>query len=108
MSGLLRLEVTEGPCAGAEVERAGAITVGRSRHVDLLLREDSKVSALHATVAPFKGQWFIEDHSSTNGTYVNGEQVEQCPLRDGDQVSLGRSTLRVHWVEEESCPPTSR
>ncbi|MCA8924251.1 MAG: FHA domain-containing protein [Planctomycetes bacterium] len=108
MSGTLKLEVVEGPCQGATVCRRGGITVGRSRHADLLLRDDSKVSALHATLAPLRGQWFIEDHGSTNGTYVNGERVEQCPLRDGDTISIGRSELVVQWVDDEegSCPPT--
>lgn len=104
----LRLEVTGGPCAGVAIEKRTAITVGRSRHVDLTLRDDSKVSALHATLSPFKGQWFVEDHGSTNGTFVNGERIEQCPLRSGDRLEIGRCKLVVvTWVDEESeCPPT--
>ncbi|MFN8567488.1 MAG: FHA domain-containing protein [Kouleothrix sp.] len=34
-------------------------------------------------------RFWISDLGSTNGTFVNGEQVEEKALRDGDVVSLG-------------------
>lgn len=35
----------------------------------------------------------LVDKGSTNGTFVNGQQVGQVRLVDGSRVSLGRTTM---------------
>jgi pSer/pThr/pTyr-binding forkhead associated (FHA) protein len=39
------------------------------------------------------GQRILDDRSS-NGTFVNGQRVEQADLHDGDVIALGRVVLR--------------
>ena len=73
------------------------LTVGRGLNNDVIL-EDTRVSRNHAQLRYRSRRFWITDLSSTNGTYVNGEQVEERALRDGDVISLGG--LEVAFKEE--------
>ena len=56
------------------------------------------VSRRHAPVHQQKSQFFIEDLGSANGTFLNGQRLTPYlphPLRDGDEVQLGRVRLRI-------------
>jgi hypothetical protein len=56
------------------------------------------VSRRHARVHQQKAQFFIEDLGSANGTFLNGQRLTPYlphPLRDGDEVQLGRVRLRI-------------
>ncbi len=54
--------------------------------------DDARVSWRHATIA-WNGQgWGLEDHGSTNGTYVQGARVQQTALVPGTPVHLGNAT----------------
>ena len=37
--------------------------------------------------------WFVRDVGSLNGTYVNGEQVDETKLASGDEVQIGKFKL---------------
>jgi len=41
----------------------------------------------------------VEDISSTNGTFVNGERVRRRRLEQGDRVLVGTSILKVVWSD---------
>lgn len=64
------------------------MTVGRGLNNDIIL-EDTRVSRHHAQLRYRQRRFWITDLGSTNGTFINGEQVEEKALRDGDVVSLG-------------------
>jgi hypothetical protein len=64
------------------------LTVGRGLNNDVIL-EDTRVSRHHAQLRYRSRRFWVTDLSSTNGTYVNGEPVEERALRDGDVISLG-------------------
>ena len=71
----------------------GAV-LGRSRDCDIVLG-DANVSRHHAQIRPAGEGWTIADMGSTNGIVINGRRVrEPAPLRAGDEVELGTSTLR--------------
>jgi hypothetical protein len=53
------------------------------------------VSRRHARISVKRGAIVIEDLGSTNGTFVNGEKIEQASLREGDRVLIGTSILKV-------------
>ena len=54
------------------------------------------ISRQHARIIASDGQVVLEDLGSTNGTFLNGERVTApVPLRDGDTLKLGQTTLRV-------------
>lgn len=69
------------------------IHIGRGLGCDLHL-DDSSVSRRHAVLVPRPGGQRILDDRSSNGTFVNGQRVEQADLHDGDVIALGRVVLR--------------
>jgi Protein of unknown function (DUF3662)/FHA domain len=64
------------------------LTVGRGLNNDIIL-EDTRVSRHHAQLRYRARRFWVTDTGSTNGTFVNGEQVAERALRDGDVISLG-------------------
>jgi pSer/pThr/pTyr-binding forkhead associated (FHA) protein len=70
------------------------IVIGRSSELDMVLVEEM-VSRKHARIALADGTISIEDLGSTNGTFVNGEKVQQGTLREGDRVLIGTNILKV-------------
>jgi hypothetical protein len=66
--------------------------LGRGTDCDLRL-VDPGVSRHHAELRVENDQVVLVDLSSTNGTFVNGQPIRRVALRDGTQVSLGRTTL---------------
>jgi pSer/pThr/pTyr-binding forkhead associated (FHA) protein len=70
------------------------IVIGRSSELDMVLVEEM-VSRKHARIALSEGTISIEDLGSTNGTFVNGEKVQQGTLREGDRVLIGTNILKV-------------
>jgi pSer/pThr/pTyr-binding forkhead associated (FHA) protein len=73
-------------------------TIGRASGAQFIL-DAALVSRLHCrlTAAP-SDQLVVEDLGSTNGTLVNGSQVDRAVLRPGDTLTIGR----VDLVVEES------
>ncbi|MFL5800707.1 MAG: FhaA domain-containing protein [Roseiflexaceae bacterium] len=65
-----------------------SLTIGRGLNNDIIL-EDTRVSRHHAQLRYQARRFWIADLGSTNGTYVNNEQVADRSLRDGDTISLG-------------------
>ena len=81
---------------GTEFPLPDEVTVGRAGGCAVLLPEDSFVSQLHARLFRRDGSLFVEDLGSTNGTFLNGRKVTApVPIRKGDKVQFGRTTLEV-------------
>ncbi len=79
--------------------------IGRAPGNELCLDNDS-VSAHHAELNYFTGRNFtLLDLGSTNGTWVNGKQIQQCLLHDGDVVELGEVRLHFRAQAYVSAPP---
>jgi pSer/pThr/pTyr-binding forkhead associated (FHA) protein len=76
--------------------RASGLTLGRSGDNEIALPADEFASARHARIEPqVDGVWIV-DLGSTNGTYVNGQEVDgREQLHDGDVVRVGDTELRV-------------
>ncbi|MYT29176.1 MULTISPECIES: FHA domain-containing protein [unclassified Streptomyces] len=66
-------------------------SVGRDPQGDMVL-DDARVSWRHATLRWSGRSWLIEDHGSTNGTYVQGRRVQQLEIGPGAAVHLGNAT----------------
>ena len=85
--------VVKGPDTGERfaVDR-DELTIGRGsdRHIFL---NDVTVSREHAIVTVGEGAVHIADAGSLNGTYVNGDSIEEAELVDGDHVQIGRFLL---------------
>lgn len=64
--------------------------LGREARCDLVL-PDHRISRRHARIIRNEWGFSLEDTASLHGTYVNGERIERCPLKDGDRITLGIS-----------------
>jgi len=64
-------------------------TIGRLADNNIHI-DDGLVSSRHAELVFEKGHYHLHDLGSTNGTFVNNEQVTDAVLRIGDQVRFGR------------------
>jgi len=85
------------------------IVIGRVSDVDLLLL-DEKVSRKHAKISMRQGQVLIEDLASRNGTIVNGARIRSVELKEGDQIIIGASTMKLVSLGEtksRSTPPAT-
>jgi pSer/pThr/pTyr-binding forkhead associated (FHA) protein len=92
MSELVFVEQT--PNQGTEHRVESGTTIGREG-CDITLG-DPDVSRRHATIRAEGDSVTIEDLGSTNGTFVNGERIDQPrPLRDGDEVQIGAVVWRL-------------
>jgi ABC-type multidrug transport system ATPase subunit/pSer/pThr/pTyr-binding forkhead associated (FHA) protein len=54
--------------------------------------DDARVSWRHASISWGGRSWVIEDHGSTNGTYVQGQRIHHTEIGPGSDVHLGNAT----------------
>ena len=77
----------------------GTVTLGRGTSNAVQLH-DTEISREHAEFGRRGDAFVIRDLDSSNGTYVNGQQVKEHVLASGDQVQLGRTLLLYTGVTE--------
>jgi pSer/pThr/pTyr-binding forkhead associated (FHA) protein len=86
--------IVQGPNEGREFDVSGAIVIGRDTSAGLVI-DDPEASRRHASLMLDGDTLSVEDLGSTNGTFVNGEQLHGTrPLASGDLVAIGQTTLR--------------
>src|SRR6266540_2840661 len=74
---------------------SAALTMGRGSPNDIELHDDEFASARHARVEPRRDGVWLEDIGSTNGTFVNGTQIDRPRrLTPGDVIRVGETNLR--------------
>lgn len=101
VAGELNLEVIEGPDAGKQIVVDHAVLIGRAPESDLVL-DDGEVSGQHARVTPSPdGSATVEDLESTNGTFINeNELTGPSRLDPGDQLLVGVSVLQLRTRQD--------
>lgn len=91
--GMIVVMVIRGPNAGARyLLDDGETTVGRHQDSRIFL-DDVTVSRRHAAFERQGAVVTLRDSGSLNGTYVNGERVEEAVLAPGDELQIGRFKL---------------
>jgi pSer/pThr/pTyr-binding forkhead associated (FHA) protein len=73
-------------------ELSTPVTIGREEGNSIQLN-DERVSRFHVKIQEDNDRIVLTDLASTNGTKVNGEEIQLRILRYGDTISVGRSTL---------------
>jgi pSer/pThr/pTyr-binding forkhead associated (FHA) protein len=70
-----------------------SMTIGRSYDAGLYINDEG-MSRIHASIFFDGEQVWIVDENSTNGTFVNGQQVfnREVYLKDGDKIKVGDYT----------------
>jgi pSer/pThr/pTyr-binding forkhead associated (FHA) protein len=91
----LSLTFADGDCAGrtSVVLPKQDTLFGRGEECDVVL-DGETVSRHHCTITRWGGTFVIED-KSRNGTFVNGQRIQQAQLKDGDQIRVGRNVMVV-------------
>jgi pSer/pThr/pTyr-binding forkhead associated (FHA) protein len=69
-------------------------TIGRRQDCDLCL-PISVASRKHCEINMDQGRLMVRDLSSKNGTFVNGQKIEEVRLKPGDQLRVGPVTFVI-------------
>lgn len=81
------------------LDPAAAITLGRDPASTLALQSKG-LSRAHARLERRPEGWWVLDAGSTNGTFVNGAQIQAAPLRRGDTLQCGDVILKLLRADE--------
>ncbi|MGE0528963.1 MAG: FHA domain-containing protein [Bdellovibrionales bacterium] len=88
------------------------LTVGRAEDCNLSITHET-LSRRHMSITLKDGQCFIEDHGSSNGTFINGKRLrphEPRHVQPEDQIQLAQSGVKLSVSTEpisrpEGAPP---
>jgi eukaryotic-like serine/threonine-protein kinase len=107
------LRVLSGPHVGRSFtfNQHDTFLIGRSEAAHLCLPDDRYFSRNHCILEIAPPRCFLRDLGSLNGTYVNGQKVQEAYLRNGDRVQGGQTMLAVEVSADEypadpNLPPT--
>ena len=100
----VNLKVVAGPYLGRifSFTQHDSFLIGRSPDAHLYLPEDRFFSRNHCLLEINPPHSFIRDLGSTNGTFVNGMQVKEAFLKNGDQIRGGETILVVEVTTADS------
>ena len=91
--GAVTLQVLDGSDRGRFFEQVPTpITIGREEGNSVQLN-DERISRYHLKIQEDHDKIVLTDLESTNGTKVNGEDIQLRILRYGDLIAVGRSVL---------------
>src|SRR5215813_4600644 len=99
---MIRLTVVAGPDAGSTfAPPEDTVDLGRSHRCGVVLRDET-VSKRHCTIERRGDRFVIIDLHSANGTFLNTlqDRVDDRELKNGDEIILGKSRLRVELAME--------
>ena len=112
-----KLQAITGEFTGQEISVERDMLVGRHQDAEILL-QSTDISRKHAALLFRDDHIWVKDLKSTNGTFVNGERVEQeqeIELRDGDMLQfasfmfmiLAPERYKAHLPEIDVEPVTT-
>jgi hypothetical protein len=100
----LYLTVVQGPDTGkifslSHEHEQQCFTIGRKMTNNIYLT-DINASREHARIEWQDGELFIKNLQSRNGTFVNGERIEERQIGSGDQIQIGENLLQIEGIED--------
>ena len=112
-----KLQAITGEFTGQEISVERDMLVGRHQDAEILL-QSTDISRKHAALLFRDDHIWVKDLNSTNGTFVNGERVEQeqeIELHDGDMLQfasfmfmiLAPERYKAHLPEIDVEPVTT-
>lgn len=81
--------------------------IGRETSSCEIVLNDVHCSRNHAVIWKEGGSWWVEDKGSSNGTYVNGQKIDQAQIADGNRLTVGQTHFVVRFVPDFIESPTS-
>lgn len=82
--------MTNGPRLGANflLESGNEFLIGRGLDCTVVL-SDPMCSRVHAIISRTDDGWFLRDSNSRNGSFVNGQKIDEARLVDGSRLKVG-------------------
>lgn len=77
--------------------------IGRGDQADVRIDDDA-MSRRHTEVSYRNLEFRVRDLDSSNGTFLNGSEVKEYALRNGDKIMAGE-TLFLFSVDRVGAPP---
>ena len=80
--------------------------IGRDSSCDIKIdniavsREHARITKENSRINKGPGDYFVEDMGSINGTFVNGHKVDKQLLSAGDEITIGKYFLMVHFEDD--------
>ena len=92
----LTIEVFGGPMDGKKfILSTFPVSLGRSSDNDGEFQFDEFISKRHCTIFEDKGELYVADLKSRNGTYLNNKLIKNAEiLNDGDILTIGRTNIK--------------
>ena len=92
-----RLRAVAGPALrkGTKIDVKTSVVLGRDADSSVRLDGDDYASARHARIETRPDGVWVEDLTSTNGTFVNGKRITAERLKPGDVVRVGQTELQL-------------
>ena len=81
------------------------VILGRALGADVRIN-DAKVSRKHAKITTVFNperqatEYVLTDFGAKNGTYLNGQKIDQETLQNGDKITIGEHILRFDLLDE--------
>lgn len=102
----LVLTIESGSLAGRSFElKEGFLTVGRSENCAVKFDPlaETVASKQHAFLEAKSDGFFLTDNQSTNGTFVNQQQVQVAKLNSGDNIQFGKHGIKARVLIENAA-----
>lgn len=74
------------------------VSIGRNLKNDIQI-DNPAVSSSHAVIRKVMNTYYMEDLGSTNGTFVNEKKIDKYELLDGDEVIIGKHSLKFCYID---------
>lgn len=98
---MIKLVIEEGGQAYTKFFKGRTLSIGRAEENNIQIK-DPKSSRRHCQIRKISKEYKLVDLQSQNGTRVNGEEVFQKVLHNGDLIEVGSTRIRFFRVPQWS------
>ena len=96
-AGFPNMVIITGPGSGKKIPLLPmTMSIGREHDNNIELK-DPDVGRYHARVLYDRGRFVLEDLESSNGTWLNGEKINEAALKNGDRIKIGETILAIDF-----------
>lgn len=107
----LLLTIMSGSLSGKIFDlKNGFMTIGRTENSTVKFDplNEKIVSKQHAYIEAKPGGFYLSDNKSTNGTFVNGNNIQTAKLNSGDTIQFGKNGVTAKiFIEQEQILPNA-